>query len=271
MNMLSIIKSVLRGAWRQRYLIMMPLIIVIPLSLAAALLWPKKYETSALILLQEYNGLSGDVPAYVRAQDLRDKVKSLEALITSEFILRRVMKKFHINANDPVEPTERELQEYRKRLTVEQVGTQFVQLNLTGGQKEGLGNELSAILAALFESLLSSNDTSLDATTFVLRTRRMELAELETRLRTLETGDERTINNLEKQRREFLDVERKIGELSVIVQNERQAFNASANEGFPELALDGQPIEQAITKMKDALSNPAPQKRRRKNSERARP
>ena len=182
MNLLTVLKATLNGAWRRRVLMATPLFILIPLSVAAAVLWPPKYEANALVLLQEYNGLSGDAPSYVRAQDMRDKIKSLEALIRSEFILRRIWKE-HSPDGANKEPTEKDLDEYRKRLSVAQEGNQFVLLSLTGNKREGLGNELGAILASLFESLLSANNTSLNAPTFLRLQRREDLARIEALLR----------------------------------------------------------------------------------------
>src|SRR6056297_2078733 len=111
MHFLPFIQSVIRGAWRRRVLMLVPLLVVIPASLVLALVWPTKYETRALVLLQEYSGLNADQPAYVRAQEIRDKVKSLEALVTSEFILRRIMQKFAKGDAADGAVTERDLEE----------------------------------------------------------------------------------------------------------------------------------------------------------------
>ena len=61
---------------------------------------------------------------------------------------------------------------------------------LIGDRSDGLGDELSLILTTLFESLLISDDSALNAPRFVIRKHRQALAEIEKRLR--ETGTTNT-------------------------------------------------------------------------------
>jgi hypothetical protein len=191
------------------------------------------------VLLQEYSGFSSDVPAYVRAQDLRDKIKSLEALVTSEFILRHIIKKFDPTPGRQSEPTDRELEDYRKRITVEQVGTQFVELKLLGGKKEGLGQELSAILAALFESLLSANNTSLDAATFLLRTRRQELRALEARLTSIEASGGDAERFISVQQQTLASATDKLAQLEAVAEQKARALDEALTTRVAQLNLAG--------------------------------
>ena len=70
------------------------------------------------------------------------------------------------------------------------MGNQFVSVALIGDRSDGLGDELSLILTTLFESLLISDDSALNAPRFVIRKHRQALAEIEKRLR--ETGTTNT-------------------------------------------------------------------------------
>lgn len=253
MNLLSFLKSAIRGAWRRRVLMATPLIIMIPVALLGALLWPTKYETNTLILLQEYNGLSADVPAYVRAQDMRDKIKSLESLIRSEFILRRIVKKYGPDGADK-EPTEKDLDEYRKRISVQQEGNQFVLLSLTGTKREGLGEELSAILAAVFESLLTSNNTSLNATAFLRRTRREDLSRLEERLRLSPLpSDGDTPATLQTKQLALTTTKNRIDTLTQNLDTTRAALNEQLGASPLDSALRAQPISEITTSLRSSL------------------
>ncbi len=177
MTLPDLIKATIRAMWRRRAIMLAPLLIIIPLSVVAALLWPTRFETNTLILLQEYSGLTSTAPSYLRAQELTDKVKSLETLVKSEHIITRTLAR-HENQ----ELTHSQLEEYRSRLSVDQVGNQFVRLSLIGKQAEGLGDELSLILTTLFESLLTADTNALNAPRFVITKHRQALADIEKRL-----------------------------------------------------------------------------------------
>jgi uncharacterized protein involved in exopolysaccharide biosynthesis len=196
MTLPDLIKTAIRAMWRRRVIMLMPLLIVLPLTVLAALFLPTRYETNALILLQEYKGLTGNVPNYLRSQELKDKINSLEALIKSEYIIQRTLAR-----DQEEELTKTELEEYRKRITVEQVGNQFVSVALIGDRSDGLGDELSLILTTIFESLLVSDASALNAPRFVIRKHRQDLAEIEKRLR--EAGTKNTpefLAGIEQQR-----------------------------------------------------------------------
>ncbi len=236
MHFLPFIQSVIRGAWRRRVLMLVPLLVVIPASLVLALVWPTKYETRALVLLQEYSGLNADQPAYVRAQEIRDKVKSLEALVTSEFILRRIMQKFAKGDAADGAVTERDLEEYRRRISLEQVGNQFFVLKLQGPEREGLSRELSAILSALFESLLTSNDTSLDASSFIARTHQEELQQLEEALAAgqRDTGSI-SVSGLTAKRQQALGLAQTIERLEGEVSSTRAVLAGDLKKVIPDV------------------------------------
>ena len=196
----DLIKAAIRAMWRRRVIMLMPLLIVIPLTVLAALFWPTRYETTALILLQEYKGLTGNVPNYLRTQELKEKINSLEALIQSEYIIQRTLAR-----DQKEELSKTDLEEYRKRITVEQVGNQFVSVALIGDKSEGLGDELSLILTTLFESLLISDGNALNAPRFVIRKHREDLAEIEKRLREAgATNNPELVAGIESQRAALL-------------------------------------------------------------------
>jgi capsular polysaccharide biosynthesis protein len=203
MTLPELIKTAIRAMWRRRVIMLMPVLIILPLTVLAALFLPTRYETNALILLQEYKGLTGNVPNYLRSQELRDKINSLEALIKSEYIIQRTLAR-----DQKEELTKTELEEYRKRITVEQVGNQFVSVALIGDRSDGLGDELSLILTTIFESLLVSDDSALNAPRFVIRKHREALAEIEKRLReTGSTNNPEFLTGIEQQRAAVLAAE----------------------------------------------------------------
>lgn len=225
----DLIKSVIRAMWRRRVIMIMPLLIILPLTVLATILWPARYETNTLILLQEYQGLTGNVPNYLRSQEVKEKIKSLEALIKSEYIIQRTLAR-----DQKKELSKTELEEHRKRITVEQVGNQFVSVALIGDKADGLGDELSLILTTVFESLLVSNDSALNAPRFVIRKHRQDLAEIEQRLRDASpTHNPQLVAEIERQRAAVFAADSEVQTASNHVAELRAKLaKQTANAGF---------------------------------------
>ena len=79
----------------------------------------------------------------------------------------------------------------RKRLGTKQVSDSFVQVTLSGGEKDGLGDQLNAVLASLFEGLLTPTQSANDAVTFVARQRQGEIEAIERRIKEVEAREPR--------------------------------------------------------------------------------
>jgi len=173
------VRILVHAAWRRRYLILIPLLIGIPLSLAAALMAPKQYRAEALLLLQETNSqnplLSGDDPQPVA----RDKLAALTALLKSDWMLSSVIDE--IGAPEDLSSEEaraRAKKELDQRLGLNLIGQQFLSFSLTGSKAEGLGDDLNAIVTRFVEALLLPNQLLVGAPQLVIAKREAELAEI---------------------------------------------------------------------------------------------
>jgi capsular polysaccharide biosynthesis protein len=179
------LSRVLQAVWRRRFLIMVPLLVLLLASLLAAFLLPRTYTASALVLLQEGRGqspLAREVPGLPR---INEQVAGLEALLKSDLVLGNAVRTIAgpDTAADPrlLATTARD---YREALSLDLVGSDFLAFQLRGNKPDGLGEELRVILSRFFEVLLLDAG-ELTAAELVVARRRVELETARTRLEEL--------------------------------------------------------------------------------------
>jgi uncharacterized protein involved in exopolysaccharide biosynthesis len=189
-------RSALEIAWRRRWLLVVPVLIVLPLSIAAAFIVPSVYASRALLLLQESASDSlapREATAY--GETVRDRIAGLQAFLKSDHVLIPVIEagwdhKTEINARRMLV----DLEELRRRLSLELIGNDFLQFQLRGSKREELRPILEAIISRFLGSLMAPEETVLSATQLV---------------------KERSAKELETAERKLAEARRQIGEVSV--------------------------------------------------------
>jgi hypothetical protein len=168
-----------QGTWRRRFLIVMPVLLMIPLSIAAAILLPRAYVAQTLLQLQENvrdDPLGRGPPAQ---ESIAQRVPGLEALLKSEQLLSRVIDDVGPpEARASAKATALRIRELQKGLSLQLVGTDFLMIRLRGNKSEGLGSELEAIVSRFLEALVA-DDGSISASQLIVRRRGEELQQAE--------------------------------------------------------------------------------------------
>jgi capsular polysaccharide biosynthesis protein len=184
----SLISPLIRAAWRQRKLLIWPLVVLIPLSFAVAWLTPRQYQASALVMLPETSGFGAGQSSYAFSQEMAAKMKGLDALLRSDYVLAEVLARGLPGETSSAPLTER-IEDLRKRIGTKQVSDIFVQVTLNDSKKEGLAEKLNVVLASLFEGLLSPNQSANDAVSFVARQRQIEIEAIERKIKEVEAKE----------------------------------------------------------------------------------
>ena len=172
------LRRIAEASWRRRYLLLTPVLAMLPLSLAAALVLPRSYETSALLLLQESARNNPFASELVSPEVIQQKVPGLEALLKSEQVLApaiRSMQAAGLRKQENDLPAA--IQNLRRSLSVELIGTDFLAIRLSGPKSQGLGQELSIVLSNFLEALLSG--PSGNAAQIVLTKQQQQILSLE--------------------------------------------------------------------------------------------
>ena len=178
--MTSLLRNIIGAAWRRRFLIFVPFVVLTVLSVMATILLPKTYMSTALILLQEEGGSNPLDRAGSQSRDMRARVAALEALLKSDRVLIEVIRR-HVGVNPDDAPAYAALllEELRQRLTMRIIGNQFIEINLTGSKPVELRDELNLVVERLFEMLLLPSTATLSATEFLVQRQAEKIAVLE--------------------------------------------------------------------------------------------
>jgi uncharacterized protein involved in exopolysaccharide biosynthesis len=170
-----IIRDLVQGAWRRRLLIVLPILLMLPVSIAAAIILPKAYMTRALMQLQEAgrdNPFSREGDPAATIYRVQERFEGLRALFMSESVLAKALG---VEA-DRLPPAEREAKigELRQALSLDLIGGDFIEVKLVGEKPEGLGQRLEAVMASFLEALVPEQGGA-TAAQLMVNARRQEL------------------------------------------------------------------------------------------------
>jgi len=189
-DLIEIIRRFMEAGWRRRYLICVPIVLMIPLGLMAARMAPKTYEAKTIILLQEPSTGNPFLDDFAIGLKLKDRIGALRSLLRSEHILRGVLREMgRIDDNAAPAQVALEVRKLSQAVSVELAGNNLIELRLSGGQPEGMGALLKAISDRFLDQLLSPAKSRLEATRTFLKQQmtdqRAHLDQLEDRLAAL--------------------------------------------------------------------------------------
>ncbi len=177
--------------WVQRrfWLIAIPLALSVPLSIAAALLFPQKYAATTLMLMQEVT-TENPFARQLRANETpADKLGALQALMFSDRNLNEVLAELHGKQilQDP-KILHRSREDLKRSLSIAPSGPEFVVIRYVADNPAGMGRILNVVLARLLETLLQNN-TEAPVAPEIVKSRMVErLSEMDVALSALKSS-----------------------------------------------------------------------------------
>jgi polysaccharide chain length determinant protein (PEP-CTERM system associated) len=192
----EIVQMVLSAGWRRRFLICVPFVLMIPISVLASRFAPKTYEAKTILLLQETGKENPFLKDFAVGLNVKDRISALQVLLRSEHVLLNVLR--DISSKEGGKPIESDPQVLAMRMghlsssiSVELIGTDLLELKLKGDKPAGLGDTLGAISNRFLERLLAPERSTLGATKAFLQQqtdqRRQELQKSELELSAFRT------------------------------------------------------------------------------------
>ena len=175
---MAVVPRIIDAAWRRRYLLVVPLLIMIPVSIAAALLFPGGYVARSLMLLQETAGnnpLAKEATA-LPSDRMRERVSALRALLASDFVLGQALEDLGGDAYSSKQRASK-IQELRQAVSVDLIGGDILEFRLSGSTAEGLGRQLEIVTSRLMETLLAQGAMSVGEILINKRQQELEAAE----------------------------------------------------------------------------------------------
>ncbi len=168
-------RAIVAAAWRRRYMLVVPFLVMLPLSLVWALYGPRTYVAKSLMLLQEAtptNPLARDNPGGQSVQ-IKDRMAGLQALLKSDRVLGNVYRDLAGDQPGTTKDMAAWIRDFSANLSVDLIGTDFLEFQLKGGHPRGLGKQLEAVTSRFLEALLPEQN-ALFASQVLLEKRKEE-------------------------------------------------------------------------------------------------
>jgi len=169
-HLLDILKDILEAGWRRRYVICIPIVLMIPFGLLAARMAPKSYEARTILLLQEPSLSNPFLGDFAIGLNLKERTGALRSLLRSEHILLGVLRDMgRIDSKANPADVALEVRKLANSVSVEFAGGNLIELRLTGQEPRGMGAMLKAIADRFLDQLLSPEKSLLESTRAFLK------------------------------------------------------------------------------------------------------
>ncbi|MCY9803500.1 chain-length determining protein [Vibrio scophthalmi] len=181
------IAEILNAAWRQRYVIVLPTLILPFVGLMVAKLAPTVYVSHTSMLIQETAKMNPFLEDIAVSTMLKERLNALSTLLKSRHVLQSVAADQGLITPDmSTLQQERIIQRLSANLSVNQPGKDFLQIELTAEKPDGMASLLTSISEHFIEQLLAPERSSIrDSSEFLtihIEKRRSELDQAENAL-----------------------------------------------------------------------------------------
>jgi len=183
------IYHILSAAWRRRYLIVFPLLLMPIVGLGIGMLTPKNYVTHMSFLLQETAKMNPFLEDLAVSTNLKERMAGLKTLLHSRHLLKLVAQDLNlINLDSSESDIEAKISKLSSALTVQLVGSDLIKLTYKSDQVQGMKDTLDIVGKRFIETLLAPEQSSIAASeTFLTEQLDVIKAELSTSEKRLST------------------------------------------------------------------------------------
>jgi len=176
--------NILSGAWRRRYVIALPIIILPLLGLVVGVFSPKHYSSHTSMLIQETAKMNPFLEDLAVSSMLKERMAALQTLLHSRHILGAVAEeRFYVTADTTPEEYDEIIIELSNDLSVKLAGKDLIRIDLKSRQPDGMKETLEAVSRHFIEQLLAPERSSMKDSSFFLaeqlNRRRFDLDESE--------------------------------------------------------------------------------------------
>jgi polysaccharide chain length determinant protein (PEP-CTERM system associated) len=162
-SLFDVFHIALSAAWRRRYLICVPILILPIIGFTFGLLTPKQYEARMTILVQEPAKLNPFLNDLAVGPNIKDRMEGLKTLVHSEHVLGRVVRDLKLMGEDPSpKAVDIAVRQLSKNLTTLLIGADMVELRLKGSNPAGLDRILTVIGDRFIDRLLAPERSSIE-------------------------------------------------------------------------------------------------------------
>ncbi|WP_373959510.1 GumC family protein [Vibrio gigantis] len=172
---------ILNAMWRQRYVIIMPILILPFLGFGVSKLAPTKYDAHTSMLIQETAKMNPFLEDIAVSTMLKDRLNALRTLLHSRHVLYSVAEELQLTTPEMSDMEKQQIiTDLSQRLSVTQLGKDFLKISLTSNTPTGMEQTLRSVSEHFIEQLLAPERSSIeDSSSFLKIHIDKRLAELE--------------------------------------------------------------------------------------------
>lgn len=150
------------SAWRRRYLICIPILLMPIVASVVGVISPKKYESYTTILIQEAAKQNPFLKDLTVATNLSDRMDALNALLHSRHVLADVAFKLGtIDRDTPNEDAAREIGELSRNLRATLVGDDLIKIYFTSKDPSRMEETLRLVSLRFVERVIAPQRSSI--------------------------------------------------------------------------------------------------------------
>ncbi|EPS0983674.1 GumC family protein [Vibrio vulnificus] len=154
--------SILVAAWRRRYVIVTPIVILPIVGALIGMTATPIYRSHTSMLIQETAKMNPFLEDIAVSTMLKDRLSALSTLLKSRHVLYSVAKQEGlIDDNMTTAEQDRLIHQLAGKLNVQQLGKDFIQIELVANSPKGMASLLSAVSDQFIDQLLAPERSSI--------------------------------------------------------------------------------------------------------------
>ncbi|CDT88047.1 putative Polysaccharide biosynthesis chain length regulator SypO [Vibrio coralliirubri] len=154
---------IINAMWRQRYVIVLPMLILPFVGFGVSKLAPTKYDAHTSMLIQETAKMNPFLEDIAVSTMLKDRLNALRTLLHSRHVLYSVADELQLTTPDMPEIKKQEIiTDLSQRLSVTQLGKDFLKISLTSNTPNGMEATLRSVSEHFIEQLLAPERSSIE-------------------------------------------------------------------------------------------------------------
>ena len=250
---------IMAGAWRQRYVILLPALIIPVLAVLIGIQTNKQWSTYTTILIQESAKMNPFLEDLSVSTNLEKRIKTLETLLHSRHMLLSVgFELGEISTRDSSYEQDQFVRALSSSLKVQLIGEDLVKITYTASSPTGIERILEAVSERFLERVLAPEMATLKASEQFLKTqldtRRVELQNAEARLAVFKEQNASALPNLQRSNAERLIDLRRLLEQQKIKLSGAIAAKSSIRTRLAQVDPVMNNLENEISEVKAQLA-----------------
>ncbi|PSW05754.1 GumC family protein [Photobacterium lipolyticum] len=160
---------ILDAAWRRRYLIVLPMLILPVVGFVIGSMAPERYQAHTSMLIQETSKMNPFLEDLAVSAMLKERMAALKTLLHSRHILGAVAQdRGLLDADTPDVERDAVIQELSSALSVNMVGKDLIRIDYRSSNPEGMAQTLETVSSYFVEQLLAPELSSMRDSSYFL-------------------------------------------------------------------------------------------------------